>query len=58
VGIEVVARLEALDIKLILGQRAIVPPEGFSDLSTTPKVVTTTRGTAIPCDLVVRLLFG
>lgn len=47
-------RLDELKIKYILGERAILPPQGYNDLSTHAKVVSTVTGRLIPSDLIVR----
>lgn len=52
-GVTVVRRFDELGIKTVLGERAVIPPEGLDGLDTAPKVVSTTSGTEIPCDLVV-----
>jgi hypothetical protein len=50
--------LTALGISLVLGERAVLPPQGYgSELSTHPKAVCTVTGRLIACDLIVRSLF-
>lgn len=47
------SRFDALGIVYYLGERAIIPPEGFDLTSTTPKTVTTSKGNVIQCDVIV-----
>ncbi|KAL7412231.1 hypothetical protein BDY24DRAFT_393696 [Mrakia frigida] len=50
---ETKSRFDALGITYFLGERAIIPPEGFNLNCTTPKSVTTSKGNVIQCDVIL-----